>query len=91
MLTTKPSALRLVWLCLILAQGWCVSPLSNGFASQQERGRIEPVLRLEKPRYVTGEASLLGRSKTSEFADNSARTQETMFAEHHETGRNTES
>ena len=56
MLTTKPSALRLVWLCLILAQGWCVSPLSNGFASQQERDRIEPVLRLEKPRYVTGEA-----------------------------------
>src|SRR5215472_18905640 len=56
MLTTKPSALRLVWLCLILAQGWCVSPLSNGFASQQERGRIEPVLRLEKPRYVEGEA-----------------------------------
>jgi len=56
MLTIKLSALRLVWLCLILAQGWCVSPVSNGFASQQERGRIEPVLRLEKPRYITGEA-----------------------------------
>jgi len=56
MLTTKPSALRLVWLCLILAQGWCVSPHSNGFASQQERGGVEPVLRLEKPRYVEGES-----------------------------------
>jgi hypothetical protein len=55
MLTTKPSALRFVWLFLILVEGWCLSPRSNGFASQQKSG-IEPVLRLEKPRYVTGEA-----------------------------------
>jgi hypothetical protein len=53
--TIKPFALRLVWLCLILAQGWCVSPPSDAFASQQGRGGIEPVLRLEKPRYVAGE------------------------------------
>ena len=56
MLTIKPFALRLFWLCLILSEGWYVSPLSNGFASQNGRGGIEPVLRLEKPRYVAGEA-----------------------------------
>src|SRR5215472_17497149 len=56
MLIPKPSPLRIVCLCLILAEGWCVSPDSNGFASQQEPGGIKPVLRLEKPRYVEGEA-----------------------------------
>ncbi len=56
MLTIRPFALRLVGLCLILAEGWYVSPLSNGFASQNGHGGIEPVLRLEKPRYVEGEA-----------------------------------
>jgi hypothetical protein len=36
--------------------GGYVSPLSNGFASQNGRGGIEPVLRLEKPRYIESEA-----------------------------------
>ena len=56
MLTIRLFALRLVGSCLILAEGWYVSPLPNGFASQNGRGGIEPVLRLEKPRYVEGEA-----------------------------------
>lgn len=56
MLTIKPFPLLLFWLCLILAEGWCVSPLSTGFASQKGRGGIEPVLRLEKSRYIAGEA-----------------------------------
>src|SRR5256884_1815920 len=56
MFTMRPFALRLVGLCLVLAVSGYVSPLSNGFASQNGRGRIEPVLRLEKPRYVDGEA-----------------------------------
>ena len=56
MLTIRPFAVRLVGLCLILVEGWYVSPLSNGFASQNGRGGIEPVLRLEKPQYVEGEA-----------------------------------
>lgn len=56
MLTIKTFPLRLFWLCLILAEGWCVSPLSTGFSSQKGRGGIEPVLRLEKSRYITGEA-----------------------------------
>src|SRR5260370_7359954 len=47
---------RLVGLCLVLAVGGYVSPLSNGFASQNGRGGIEPILRLEKPRYIAGEA-----------------------------------
>lgn len=56
MLTIRAFALRLAGLCLILAQGWYAAPLSNGVASQNGRGGIEPVLRLEKPRYVEGEA-----------------------------------
>ena len=56
MFTMRPFALRLVGLCLVLAVSGYVSPLSNGFASQNGRGGIEPVLRLEKPRYVEGEA-----------------------------------
>jgi len=52
----RPFALRLVGLCLVVAAGGYVSPLSNGFASQDGRGGIEPVLRLEKHRYVEGEA-----------------------------------
>jgi hypothetical protein len=56
MLTMRPFALRLVGLCLVLAVGGYVSPLSNGFASQNGRGGIEPILRLEKPRYIAGEA-----------------------------------
>jgi hypothetical protein len=36
--------------------GGYVSLLSNGFASQNGRGGIEPILRLEKPRYIAGEA-----------------------------------
>lgn len=55
MTTTRPVALRLVGLCLVLAECWSVSPLSKGFASQNGSG-IEPVLRLEKPRYIAGEA-----------------------------------
>lgn len=56
MFTIRSFALRLVGLCLTLAEGWYVSPLSNGFASQNGHTGIEPVLRLEKPRYVEGEA-----------------------------------
>src|SRR6266446_9809298 len=56
MFTMRPFALRLVGLCLVLAVGRYVSPLSNGFASQNGRGGIEPILRLEKPRYIAGEA-----------------------------------
>lgn len=56
MLTIRPFALRLVGLCLIVAGGWFVSPLSSGFASQNGRGGVEPVLRIEKVRYVAGEA-----------------------------------
>ena len=56
MFTMRPFALRLVGLCLVLAVGGYVSPLSNGFASQNGRGGIEPILRLEKPRYIAGEA-----------------------------------
>ncbi len=52
----RPFALRLVGLCLILAESWYVWPLSQGFTSQNERRGIEPVLRLEKPRYIAGEA-----------------------------------
>jgi hypothetical protein len=52
----RPFALRLVGLFLVLAVGGYVSPLSNGFASQNGRGGIEPILRLEKPRYIAGEA-----------------------------------
>jgi hypothetical protein len=55
MLTIRPFALRLVGLCLILAEGWYVSTVSNGFASQNGHAGIEPVLRLEKARYVEGE------------------------------------
>src|SRR2546429_5230747 len=50
--------------CLVLAVSGYVSPLSNGFASQNGRGGIEPVLRLEKPRYVEGEAVRLDRKST---------------------------
>lgn len=56
MLTIKPFPLRLFCLCLILAEGLYVSPLSDDFASQNGPGGIKPVLRLEKPRYVEGEA-----------------------------------
>ena len=56
MLTSRPFALRLVGLCLILAECWYVSPISKGFAFQNGRGGIEPVLRLEKPRYIAGES-----------------------------------
>ncbi|PYT95301.1 MAG: hypothetical protein DMG36_02640, partial [Acidobacteria bacterium] len=56
MFTMRPFALRLVGLCLILAESWYVWPLSQGFTSQNERRGIEPVLRLEKPRYIAGEA-----------------------------------
>lgn len=51
----RPFAFRLVGLWLILAEGWCVFPLSNSFGSQDGRQEIEPVLRLEKHRYVVGE------------------------------------
>ena len=52
----RTSAFRLVGLCLILAAGWCVSPLSSNFRSQDGRQGVEPVLRLEKHRYMMGEA-----------------------------------
>jgi hypothetical protein len=56
MFTMRPFALGLVGSCLVLAVGGHFSPLSNGFASQNGPGGIEPILRLEKPRYIAGEA-----------------------------------
>lgn len=56
MLTIRPFALRLTGLCLILAVGWYAPPLSSDFAFQNGYGGIELILRLEKPRYIAGEA-----------------------------------
>jgi hypothetical protein len=42
MFAMRPFDLRLVGLCLVLAVGCYVSPLSNAFASQNESGEIEP-------------------------------------------------
>ena len=56
MLTIRAFPPRLVGLCLILAECWCISPLSKGATSQDGPPGLQPVLRLEKPRYIEGES-----------------------------------
>ena len=46
----------IVGLFLIVVTGSSVSPSSAGVSSENGAAGVEPVLRLEKPRYVKGEA-----------------------------------
>ncbi len=52
----RPFACLIVGLFFFVATGSSVSPSSAGISSENGIAGVEPVLRLEKPRYVEGEA-----------------------------------